>query len=325
MKLFNNFLKVLLIASLVMGAAVAAGAGPYPEKPIEFVTHSAPAGGSDIFARRVADLVGQQKIVPVPLVVVNKSGGSGAVATAYVATKKGDPYTIFATSAAIWTTLLKGEVPVSLGDFTPICGLTQDPNVLFVKADSPYKNMKEFIAAAKKKRKGISLGLTSFGGSDHLVAHRLMKATGAEFNIVSFKQGTEANMALLGGHVDFGLSGPSETAGQIASGQLRVLATATDKRLPYLPNVPTLKEEGIDVSFVQIRGIWGTKDMSKDVVQYLETAFNKITKTEPWNKYIENEMVMNAFIGSADYGKFLEREMKVLAQDMNELGLVKKK
>jgi putative tricarboxylic transport membrane protein len=152
-----------------------------------------------------------------------------------------------------------------------------------------------------------------------------MKATGAEFNIVSFKQGTEANMALLGGHVDFGLSGPSETAGQIASGQLRVLATATDKRLPYMPNVPTLKEEGINVSFVQIRGIWGTKDMSKDVVQYLETAFNKITKTEPWNKYIENEMVMNAFIGSADYGKFLEREMKVLAQDMSELGLVKKK
>ncbi len=125
--------------------------------------------------------------------------------------------------------------------------------------------------------------------------------------------------------MDFGLSGPSETAGQIAAGKLRVLATATEKRLPYLPNVPTMKEEGIDVSFIQIRGIWGTKDMSKDVVQYLETAFNKVTKTEPWNKYIENEMVMSAFMGSADYTKFLEREMKVLARDMNELGLVKKK
>jgi putative tricarboxylic transport membrane protein len=324
MRHVSKLFAIFVLASMVLGTAAPAVAA-YPEKPIEFVTHSAPAGGSDIFARRVADLVGQQKIVPVPLVVVNKSGGSGAVATAYVATKKGDPYTIFATSAAIWTTLLKGEVPVSLSDFTPICGLTQDPNVLFIKADSPYKNVKEFIAAAKLKRKGLSLGLTSFGGSDHLVAHRLMKATGVEFNIVSFKQGTEANMALLGGHVDFGLSGPSETAGQIASGQLRVLATATDKRLPYMPNVPTLKEEGINVSFVQIRGIWGTKDMSKDVVQYLETAFNKITKTESWNKYIENEMVMNAFIGSADYSKFLEREMKVLAQDMNELGLIKKK
>ncbi len=325
MKSFHKLFLNLVLASVILGSAILAAAAPYPEKPIEFVTHSAPGGGSDIFARRIADMIGQQKLIPVPLVVVNKSGGSGAVATAYVATKKGEPYMIFATTISIYTTLAKGEVKVSLNDFTPICALIQDPNILAVRADAPYKNVKEFIAEAKKKRKGLSQGLASLGATDHILAHRIEKATGAEFNVVSFKQGTEANMALLGGHVDFGLGNPSEMAGQMETGKLRAIATCTEKRLPYLPKVPTLKEEGIDVSIAQIRGIWGTKNMPRDAVQYLETAFNKLTKTEPWKKYLEGELVLDAFMGSADFSKWLEKQLKSYVQDLNELGLIKKK
>jgi len=309
---------------MVLGAPTIAGAA-YPEKPIEFVTHSAPGGGSDIFARRVVDMAAQQKIFPVPLVVVNKPGGSGAVATGYVATKKDEPYMIFATTVSIYTTLAKGEVKVSLEDYTPICALVQDPNILAVRTESPYKNVKEFIAAAKQKRKGLSQGLASLGATDHILSHRIQKATGVEFNIVSFKQGTEANMALLGGHVDFGLGNPSEMAGQMEAGKLRALATATDKRLPYLPKVPTLKEEGVNVSIAQIRGIWGTKNMPKEAVQYLETAFNKLTKTPAWKKYLEDELVLDSFMGSAEYKKWLDTELKRYTQELSELGMIKKK
>jgi putative tricarboxylic transport membrane protein len=324
MRKVHAVFTIFVLASMILGT-VAPAVAAYPEKPIEFVTHSAPGGGSDIYARRVADMAAQQKLFPVPLVVVNKSGGSGAVATAYVATKKGDPYMIFATTTSIYTTLAKGEVKVSLDDFTPICALIQDPNILTVGTNSPYKNVKEFIAAAKKKRKGLNQGLASIGATDHILAHRIEKATGVEFNIVSFKQGSEAFTALLGGHVDFGLGNPAEMTGQMEAGKLRALATCTEKRLPYLPNVPTLKEEGIDVSFAQIRGIWGTKNMPKDVVQYLETTFQKLTKTDSWKKYLEDELVLDTFMGSAEYGKWLEKEMKNFTQDMNALGLVKKK
>jgi len=324
MHILCRFSAVLFLAFMLLGSPTLAAAA-YPEKPIEFVTHSAPGGGSDIFARRVADIAAQNKIFPVPLVVVNKPGGSGAVATGYVATKKDEPYMIFATTVSIYTTLAKGEVKVTLGDYTPICALIQDPNILAVRTEAPYKDVKEFIAAAKKKRKGLSQGLASLGATDHILSHRIEKATGAEFNIVSFKQGTEANMALLGGHVDFGLGNPSEMAGQMEAGKLRALATATDKRLPYLPKVPTLKEEGIDVSIAQIRGIWGTKNMPKEAVQYLETAFNKLTKTESWKKYMQDEMVLDTFMGSAEYTKWLERELKRYTQELSELGMIKKK
>ncbi|MBA4423221.1 MAG: hypothetical protein C0390_09010 [Syntrophus sp. (in: bacteria)] len=324
MKISKVF-TLLILTSMVLSPAFLAAAGPYPEKTIEFVTHSAPGGGSDIFSRHIANLMEKEKLVPVPLVVVNKSGGSGAIAVAYVAPKAGDSYTIFATSPGIYATLVKGEVKASIVDFTPICSLIEDPNVLVVRADAPYKNVKEFIAEARKKRKGLSLGLSSLGGGDHAIAIKMGEATGVEFNIVSFKQGTEAIMAILGGHVDFGLGNPGETAGQIESGQLRVLATATDRRLPQMPNIPTLKEEGIDVSYTSIRGIIGPKDMPKDVVKYWETAFQKLTQTQSWKKYIEKEKVLDAYKGSADFGKFLEKELPRLRGDLVGFGLIKKK
>jgi putative tricarboxylic transport membrane protein len=315
---------ILALVFIAAGISPLAVAGPYPEKPIEFVTHSAPGGGGDIFARHIANLIEKEKIVPVPMVVVNKSGGSGAVGVSYVASKKGESYTIFATSPGIYATLVKGEVKASIEDFTPICSLIQDPNVLVVRGDAPYKNIKEFIAAAGKKRKGLSLGLSSIGGGDHAIAVKMGEAKGVEFNIVSFKQGTEATMAIMGGHVDFGLGNPGETAGQIQSGQLRVLATATDRRIPQMPNVPTLKEEGIDVSYTSIRGILGPKDMPKDAVKYWETSFRKLTQTASWKQYLEKEVVLDAFMGSAEFGKFFDKELPRLRGDLARFGLIKK-
>lgn len=324
MRQVHKLFTIFVLGVMVLGTAAPAAAA-YPEKPVELVTHSAPGGGSDIFARNIIDMVAKEKLLPVPIVVVNKPGGSGAVATAYVATKKDDPYTIFATTTSIYTTLVKGEVKVTLDDFTPICGLMQDPNILTVSADSPYKNVKEFIAAAKKKRKGISMGLASLGSSDQISAHRIEKETGVEFNIVSFKQGSEAFTALLGGHVDFGVGNPAETSGMIDAGKLRVLATLTDKRLPYMPKVPTLKEEGVNVAFYQLRGIWGTKNMPKDVAKFWETTFQKLTKTASWQKYLEKDLALDNYLSSADYKKFLEKELKVFAVELSALGQIKKK
>lgn len=324
MKKAHTLFTIFALALMVLGFAAPAVAA-YPEKPIEFITHSAPGGGSDVFARRVADMIGKEKLIPVPLVVINKSGGGGAVAVAYVASKKNDPNMIFATTTSIYSTIARREVNVTLNDFKPICALIQDPSVFVVRADAPYKNVKEFIAAAKKKRKGINQGMGSIGSTDHIMSRRIEKATGVEFNLVSFKQTVEANTALLGGHVDFSIGNPSELAGQIEARTVRPIAVLTDERLPYLPNVPTLKEEGIDLSFAQIRGIWATKNTPDDVVQYLENCFRKLAKTESWGKYLKDEMVLDRFMGHEDFKKWLESNIKSLEIDMKELGLIKQK
>jgi putative tricarboxylic transport membrane protein len=322
-----NYLKLFVVAVFVFvmaGIALPVGAASYPEKPVEFVTHSAPGGGSDIFARHIANLMEKEKIVSVPMVVVNKSGGGGAIGVAYVAPKKGEAYTIFATSPGIYATLVKGEVKASIEDFTPICALIQDPNILVVRGDGPYKTMKDFVAAAKKKRKGMSMGLSSLGGGDHAITVKMGEALGTEFNIISFKTGTEATMAVMGGHVDFSMGGPGEAAGQIASGQLRVLATATDRRLPQMPNIPTLKEEGIDVSYTSIRGIIGPKDMPKEALKYWEVAFKKLTETSAWKQYLDKEGVLGAYMDSATFTKFFDKELPRLKGDLVKFGLIKK-
>ncbi len=324
MKLFCKISVVLVSAFMIVGLSTFAVAA-YPDKPVELVTHSAPGGGSDVFARNVIDMMAKEKLLPVPLVVVNKPGGSGAVATAYVAKKKDDPYTLFATTTSIYTTLVKGEVKVTLDDFTPICGLMQDPNILTVSADAPFKNVKEFIAEAKKKRKGITMGLTSLGSSDQISAHRIEKETGVEFNVVSFKAGSEAFTALLGGHVNFSVGNPGETSGLIDAGRLRVLATLTDKRLPFMPKVPTLKEEGVNVAFYQLRGIWGTKNMPKEVSKYWETVFLKLTGTASWKKYLEKDLALDNYMESTEYKKFLEKELKMYEVELSALGQIKKK
>ena len=324
MKSFRKSNIILILSFVFLGSTTMVAAGSYPEKPIEFVLHGSPGGGGDVFVRHTANILEKEKLVPVPIVVLNKTGGSGAIGVAYVASKKGDAYTIFATSGGVYSTLVRGEVKASLNDFVPICALIQDPVVLAVRASAPYKNVKEFIAEARKKRKGLSVGLTTIGAGDHIIALSIGKATGVEFNTVSFKRAPEAHMAIIGGHVDFGLYNPAEIASQIDSGQFRILATSTDRRLPLMPNVPTLKEEGVDVSYASIRGVIAPRGMPKDAVKFWETAFQKVTETPSWKEYVEKERVLSAYMGSAEFGKFLEKDLKRLREDLIELGLIKK-
>jgi putative tricarboxylic transport membrane protein len=317
-------LRILAITLMVVGFSPFVLAAPYPEKPIEFIVHTPAGGGADIFARRISDMLAKEKLVSAPFVIVNKGGGSGAIATAFVANREGNPYTIFGVTTAIYTNLLKGDLKLTLNNFTPICALIQDPNMLAVNADSPYKNVKEFIAAAKKERKGMKQGLGSLGASDHITATRIARAAGVEFNTIAFKQGSEAVTALLGGHIDFIVGNPSENAGQIEAGKLRALAVCTEKRLPEMPNVPTIKEAGVDMYFSQIRGIWGPKNMPPDVVKYWEAVFSKLVKTESWKKYLKDEAVLDAYMGSGDYKKWLVKELPVFEQDLREMNLIKK-
>lgn len=320
-------MKKSFIIALVLGIlspfiiTFQAFSGPYPEKPIEFVVHQAPGGGSDIYTRAIVDMLGREKIVTVPMPILNKGGGSGAVAVEYVAQRKGDPYSIFATTTTVYAAMIRRNV--SLDEFTPLCRLIIDPNIFIVKGDSHYKDVREVITAAKKARKSVKLGMGSIGGTDHQLGYILGKATGVEFNMIHFKTGGEAFTALLGGHVDFVFSNPSETAGQVEAGKLRVLATFTEKRLPFLPNVPTMKEQGFNAGLTLARGFFLTKGVSPEVVKYFEVAFDKLRKTPSWEKYLKDEMVLDGYLSPIEFKKWLEKEMDLYNDTLRGLGLLK--
>ena len=223
----------------------------------------------------------KEKLISQRMQVVNKSGGGSAVAMSYLAEKKGDPHTIgFFTGVWVTNPLTTTEATVTVKDLTPIVRLMLEPAVVAVKADSPYKNMKDFIEAAKKSPNQLRQSGGSVTGRDNLMRLLIQKATGTQWTYISFPSGGERLSNLLGGHVQMMVIEPQEAGEQIRAGNLRVIASLTEKRLPSMPNVPTIKEQGIDVTIIpQARGVLAPPAVSKEVVQYWEGVFDRFAQS----------------------------------------------
>jgi putative tricarboxylic transport membrane protein len=279
-----------------------------PNKSIEVVVHTGPGGGSDLFARAIAELLQKEKLVSQRLQVVNKSGGGSAVAMSYLAEKKGETHTIgFFTGVWITNPLTTTEANVTLKDLTPVARLVLEPAVIVVKADSPYKNMKDFIEAAKKSPNQLRQSGGSVTGRDNLMRLLIQKATGSQWTYISFPSGGERLSNLLGGHVQIMVIEPQEAGEQIRAGNLRVIASLTEKRLPSMPNVPTIKEQGIDVTIIpQARGVLAPPAASKEVVQYWEGVFDRFAQSASWKQYVEQNQFEEGYLKGPALSKFFD-------------------
>jgi putative tricarboxylic transport membrane protein len=321
-KLSVLFLVVLLLA---FGVGNALGAGGYPEKPITLVVHAGAGGGSDIFARTLAAAVEKDKLLPQPIVVENKPGGSGGIAFAYVAGKKNDPYYLLTAVTSFLTTPLMGLTPVGLKDFTPIANFAFDEYMLMVSPTSKYKSMKDLIADAKANPKMITAGGTQLGSSDSICVYLIEKVAGVQLNFVVFNSGGEVNAALLGGHIQMGVTNPGEALELYKAGKVKILGVYAEKRLAGAPEIPTMKEQGLDTTYVQNRGLCAPAGIPADARKVLEDALFKYTKTETFKKYIAENMLSEAWMDGATFGKWLEAENDRYAVIVKDMGLIKKK
>ncbi|HSB47897.1 MAG TPA: tripartite tricarboxylate transporter substrate binding protein [Burkholderiales bacterium] len=316
---------IFFAVSIVLAAAVspAAAQGFKPSKPIEFVTHTGPGGGGDVIARAISAGMEKEKIAPVRMNVVNKTGGSGATAMAYLVEKRGDTHTI-AIYTGLWISnpLMRKEAKVTVKDLTPIAGLVREPAMLVVKSDSPFKTLKDFIDAAKANPGQLKQSAGSIGARDWVVRQLLMTNTGANWAYISFPGGGERIAALLGGHVNMMLIEPQEAGEHIRAGNLRVIAQVSEQRLAAYPDIPTIKEAGFDVPNVpQVRGIVAPPDLPADVVAFYEDLFARFTKTATWRKYLDDNLFEEGFVRSADLGQFFERQMEVTRGILKEGGV----
>ncbi len=296
----------------------------YPTKAVEFVVHTSPGDGIDLMLRTAQDIINKEKMVSQTINVINKTGGSGATAMGYIASKANDPHFLVSTQPSGITTPLRNKMDVSYKDFTPIAMMMSESSVIVVRNESPLKSMADLIAAAKKAPKSVSMGSGVMGAADTVLGHLVAKATGVEFNVIPSPDGGGANMVkLLGGNVDFIVTNPSEAVGQLEAKKVRVLAISSAKRSPELPDVPTLKEQGIDVEFDSFRGIMGTKGMSPEIVAYWEGVFEKVTKTPAWAKYLKDSVVMDTFMKHEDLSKYLDNQQKMYTNVLGDMGLLK--
>lgn len=321
-------LSVLLLFALfviVVAGCNQAPATKFPEKPITLIVQSGAGGGSDIFARTLASGFEKNKLLPQAIVVENRSGGSGAVAFAYTAGKKGDPYYIQTAVANFLTTPLQGLSQVTYKDFTPIANFAFDEYVVLVKADSKFNSMKDIVDAAKAKPKEVKVGGAELGASDSIATYLLEKAAGIKFNYIVFAGGGESTAALLGGHVDLVVGNPGEALEMVKGGKVRALGVFAEKRLAGWPDLPTLKEQGIDATYVQNRGLVAPADIPADARKVLEDSLKKYLETETWKKYIKDNFLTEAWMDGPTFGKWLDSENTRYAGILTEMGVLKKK
>ena len=297
----------LIAASLCLAAS--ANAQWKPTKTVDVIVHTGPGGGSDLLARAIATMMEKEKLLPVRMQVQNRPGGNGAVAAAAIAERKDDPHTIgLVTSVWIAGPLTSSEAKVTLHDLKPVAGLLLEPAVFAVRADSPYKTLRDFIEAAKAQPGQLKQSGGSATSRDNIIRQSLQSATGARWAFVSFPGGGERLAALLGGHVDIMVIEPQEAGEQVRAGKLRVLAQLSEKPLPGYPGVPTLKEAGYDVKPTpQIRAVVAPPGVPNEVVAYWEDRFAKLRATPSWKKYAEENQLEEHFTTSAELSKMIKQ------------------
>jgi putative tricarboxylic transport membrane protein len=289
-----------LTAVFLLAAAFPAGASAQafqPTRPVEIVVHNAPGGGSDLLARHLSTLLEKEKLLPVRTLVVNRPGGGSATAMSYMAEKRGEPHTIaLFTSAWMMTPILSPEVTAGFYDMTPVARLVLESAVVLVKADSPYRTLRDFIEAAKKEPGKLKQAGGSVQTRGNFVRLILQRSTDARWVYISFPGGGERTAALLGGHVQLLVAEPAEVSEYLRNGSLRALAQITEKRLPAFADVPTLREAGFNVlSDPTIRGVVAPPGTAKNVATYWEDVFARLVKTDAWRKYLDENMFEDGF------------------------------
>lgn len=314
-----------LACTLTAGWMTPALAQSYPTRTIELISATGAGGGSDLVARMVAEIIIKDKLLPQQVIVQNKPGGGGAVGQTYVAAKRGDPYVFMQAATNIVSVPIRTGLDVGIDKFTPLGAIGVDLNSLAVAMDSPYRTLKDFIAAARDKPNTLSVGITSPGGNAHYLMHRLEKLTGARFNKVSFKSGAESVTAVMGGHIQATAENLGEVLGQVELKKLRLLGVPSAKRLSALANVPTLKEQGYDIHAGATRGFVAPAAIPRDAAKVLEDTLAKVHKSAAWKEYMTRNLYEDVYLNAEEFARWLADQKGEMTQYLTEMGLALKK
>ena len=312
----------VLAGILIALAPAYAPAQAYPSKPIEFIVHVNPGGGTDVFARLVMEIITREKLVSQPMVVQSRTGGAGAVAFNYVKSKRGEPHTVLTiATGSFLTATARPDLDLGPEHFTPLAFFARDPQGVMVLTTSPWRTFKELINHAKREPEAIVCAVTSATGTGRQTLWRIERATGAKFKFVTFKAGSEAILSVLGGHVPFSTENVSEAWAHIEAKKMRVLAVTTEKRMPALPDVPTLTELGYKVQIGTGRGFGMPAGVPKEAVAAMEAILEKVHKSALWRDYSQKNMYEDRWMGSAEFTKYLAEQRVAQREFVESIGL----
>ncbi|GAA5030545.1 tripartite tricarboxylate transporter substrate binding protein [Terrabacter aeriphilus] len=300
------------------------GAAAGPASGLQIMVPNSPGGGYDTTARTVAQVMENQKIAS-SIQVFNLPGAGGTVGLQRVVNEKGNGKLAMQMGLGVVGAAYTQKSQATLADTTPIAKLIEEAGAIVVSKDSPYQDLQSLVAAWKKDPSKINVGGgSSPGGPDHLLPMQLAKAAGIDptkVSYISYDGGGELLPAVLGNKIAFGASGFGEFLEQVKSGSVRVLAVTSDKRIDALPDVPTVKESGIDFTFTNWRGVVAPPEISAADRQVWVDALTKMHDSEAWKSELSKRGWTDAFETGDEFGTFLKAQDQDVADILKGLGL----
>jgi putative tricarboxylic transport membrane protein len=334
MKKSLNLLMLGASVALSVAHLSAAQAAWEPTRPVEFIVPAGTGGGADQMARTVQGIVSKHNLMKQPMVVINKSGGAGGEGFLDVKNSRNNPHKIIITLSNLFTTPLATGIPFNWKDLTPVAMLALDEFVLWVNASSPYKTAKQYVDAAKAANGTYKMAGTGSKQEDQIITEAIQKQTGAKFIYIPERGGGAVAVQLVGNHVNSTVNNPIEAVAQWRGGLLRPLCVFDSKRLDYKDkisgdmswnSIATCKEQGLDIEYLMLRGIFMTPGANQDQVNYYIGLFRKVRETPEWKKFMTDGAFNQSFMTGADYAKWVANEEKRHHELMSAAGFLAKK
>lgn len=321
-------LERTLIALALLGFAGSGWSqGWSPQRNVEMLVGFAAGGGVDRTARTVERTLLSNKLVNSGITVVNKPGGGTSIAYNYISQRPSDGHTLMFFGPGLLTNHLMGSSPLTYTDFTLIASLFNEYTVFAVNAASPIRTGKDLIERLRKDPKSVTIGFASIGGASHLSAVLFNKTIGGnarDLKVVAFKGTSDAITNLLGGHIDLATFPVSSAGVHVAAGTMRLVAAAAPQRFGgALANVPTWKEQGVDMVFGTWRAVMGPKGMGAAQVAFWENALRKVTETTEWKTDLESNFWLDEFMTGPQFRKELDKDYAELKAVLVDVGLAK--
>ena len=310
-------LGVLCAAAAAIAPAFASAQGWEPTKNVEFIIPAGTGGGADQMARAIQAIIAKHGLMKQSMVVVNKAGGAGAEGFLDVKGAQGDPHKIIITLSNLFTTPLATGVPFNWRDLTPVKMMALDQFVLWVNASKPYKNTKDFLAAAKAGGGKFKMAGTGSKQEDQIITAAIEQSAGVKFTYIPFRGGGDVAVQLVGNHADATVNNPIEAVAHWRGGKLKPLCVFDPKRMPYKAKVtdkeswadiPTCKETGLDVDYLMLRGIFMPGGVTPAQVNYYVEVLRKVQQTPEWKDLMERGAFNTTSLEGKEYADWVARE-----------------
>ncbi len=327
----RSYSVTALVSALTVLALAVPAAAQAPWKPsrnVELVVGAGAGGPLDIAARTIERIFRDRKIVEMPAIVVNKPGAGGVLGFNHLNQHPGDGHFLAVTSTTLLTNHIVGTATITHSDLTPVALLFNEYVAFAVRADSPIKTARALAERLKADPGSVSISIASaLGNHNHMGAALLAKSVDADvrkLRIVVNKSSGESVTVLLGGHVQAAAATTSNFVAQVQAGTLRVLGIAAPARIPgEFANVPTLREQGLNVVMGAWRGVVGPKGMTPAQLAYWEDAFTRLVQSPEWKSELAARLYADSFMKHKESAEYLRAEYAQLAGLLAEVGLAK--